>query len=63
MLAAFSDRRAGSLDRLRSLTPEQWQRAGYHPEFGRLTALDLAAYLTRHEQLHLPELEARVAGE
>jgi hypothetical protein len=62
MLAAFADRRAASLARLRGIPEEAWQRAGRHPEFGRMTALDLAAYLTRHEQMHLPELEARRAG-
>lgn len=62
MLAAFADRRAVSLARLRGVSRDGWQRAGHHPEFGRMTTLDLAAYLTRHEQMHLPELEARRTG-
>jgi len=48
-----------TIDRFSALTPAAWQRAGTHPEFGRMTVTQQLAYLVRHEQWHLAELEER----
>jgi hypothetical protein len=58
LVASFRTTRARTLSRLRGLTTAQWQRAGVHPEWGRLTVRHQMSYLARHEQSHLAELEA-----
>jgi hypothetical protein len=58
----FREQRKRTLTRFGSLAPEQWQRAGHHPEWGRLTVHRLLSQLARHERSHLAELEARREG-
>jgi len=41
---------------LRSLTPEQWERAGVHPERGRLTLREIVSLETEHERQHTEQL-------
>jgi DinB superfamily len=62
LVARLRDQRQRTLTRLGSLTPEQWRRAGHHPEWGRLTVHRLLSQLARHERGHLAELEARREG-
>jgi hypothetical protein len=62
LVARLRDQRQRTLTRFGSLTPEQWQRAGHHPEWGRLTIHRLLSQLARHERGHLAELEARREG-
>lgn len=40
--------RRATVTRFAAITPEDWQRAGVHPEFGRLTVTQQLAYLARH---------------
>ena len=59
MLEDLTQERQASIARFSALAPDTWQRAGTHPEFGRLTVTQQLAYLVRHEQWHLAEMEAR----
>ncbi len=63
MVERFLDARRATLSRLRSLSPEQWKRAGRHPEWGRLTVQQQLSYVALHEHSHLADLEARRLGE
>lgn len=62
LLAAYSAARRETLDLVGVLTEDDWQRGGYHPEWGRMTVLQQFSYLARHEASHLGELAARRAG-
>jgi len=62
LVARLREQRERTLIRFGALTPEQWQRAGHHPEWGRLTVHRLLSQLARHEHGHLAELEARREG-
>lgn len=55
-LAAYRRRRAESLDFLRRLTPEQWQRGCLHPTLGRVTFTDWTAIMAGHDDNHLSQL-------
>jgi hypothetical protein len=59
MLEDLTQARQATIARFSALTPDAWQRAGTHPEFGRMTVTQQLAYLVRHEQWHLAELEER----
>lgn len=61
LVEAFREARELTLRRVQALTPAEWQRTGYHPEWGRLTVLQQLSWLARHEQSHLAELERRRA--
>lgn len=50
--------RLATLDRLSGIRPEDWHRTARHEEFGRVTLLQQASYFARHEQYHLPRMEA-----
>jgi DinB superfamily len=54
--AAFGAARRETLALAATLSPEQWQRRGYHPEWGWLTVVQQLSYLARHEAGHLSEL-------
>lgn len=62
LLARYLELRRATLKRLRGLEGEQWQRAGRHPEWGRVTVLSQAAYFARHETSHLAQLLAATEG-
>ncbi|MGH7391992.1 MAG: DinB family protein [Candidatus Rokuibacteriota bacterium] len=62
LVARLRDQRERTLIRFGALAPEQWRRAGHHPEWGRLTVHRLLSQLARHERGHLAELEARREG-
>jgi len=51
--------RLATVAQFAEIAPAEWLRAGTHPEFGRMTVTQQLAYLVRHEQWHLAELEAR----
>lgn len=59
LLEDLAEARLATIARFAAIAPEAWQRAGSHPEFGRLTVTQQLAYLVRHEQWHLAELEER----
>lgn len=62
LLAAYVAERMSTLDLVAVLVRDDWQRGGYHPEWGRITVLQQLSYLARHEAGHLAELDARHAG-
>jgi hypothetical protein len=62
LVAWLREQRERTLIRFGALAPEQWRRAGHHPEWGRLTVHRLLSQLARHERAHLAELEARREG-
>jgi hypothetical protein len=62
LVANFREGRERTLTRLRGLRADQWERGGFHPEWGRITVRQQFAYLARHEQSHLGELAAACAG-
>lgn len=61
-LDAFQRRRQESLDFLRRLTPEQWQRGCIHPTLGRLTFTDWTAQMAGHDDNHLDQLRRALEG-
>ncbi len=61
-LAAFRRRREESLQFLRSLTPEQWQRGGIHPARGRITYGDFVTLMAWHDDNHLDQLKRALEG-
>jgi hypothetical protein len=52
--------RGRSLDLIRSLSPEQIQRGGLHPDVGRLTVADLLHEWVHHDGNHLRQALANV---
>ena len=61
-LTAFRRRREESLALLRSLTPEQWQRACLHPTGGRRTIESFVTMLAWHDDNHLDQLHRALEG-
>lgn len=49
------------LGRLRQLAPEQWRRAGRHPEFPRYDVQFQVEYMTYHEAHHIYQMLQRRA--
>jgi hypothetical protein len=54
--AAFRREREAVVARLAAISAEDWQRAGRHDEFGRVTLLQQAAYFAKHEHWHLAQM-------
>jgi succinate dehydrogenase flavin-adding protein (antitoxin of CptAB toxin-antitoxin module) len=67
LLGRYVELRERTVARLRGLTAAEWQRAGRHPEWGRITVREQAGYFARHEASHLAQLvaatEGRIPGE
>jgi uncharacterized damage-inducible protein DinB len=61
-LGAFRRRREESLDVLRKLSPEQWQRGGVHPARGRMTFGDFVTLMAWHDDNHLDQLKRALEG-
>lgn len=62
LAARFGELRATTLARLQGLARDDWQRAGNHPEWGRVTVLTQAAYFSRHQASHMAQLTAAAEG-
>ena len=58
LLTDFAEQRAASLQILRRLTPEQWQRPGYQPEYGELTIATWTEHWVEHDQTHINQIRA-----
>lgn len=56
VLADLFGRRSALLTQLEMLTPEQWQRPGYHPEQGAATVLDVAINAALHDIDHIEQI-------
>lgn len=55
-VSGFFALRAGNAAILSALPPDRMKRTGIHPEIGRLTVLELAARLARHDVNHLRQI-------
>ena len=62
-LAAFRQRRDESLALLRTLTPEQWKRAGIHATRGPFTINDFLTLMAWHDDNHLDQLRRALEGQ
>lgn len=58
ILERFAESREGLLARLEGLEAEAWWRTGQHTEFGEVTILQQASYFAKHDQSHLPQMDA-----
>jgi DinB superfamily len=61
-LAAFRQRRDESLALLRTLTPEQWKRAGIHATRGPFTINDFLTLMAWHDDNHLDQIRRALEG-
>jgi uncharacterized damage-inducible protein DinB len=61
-LGAFRQRRDESLALLRTLTPEQWKRAGTHATRGPVTVNDFVTLMAWHDDNHLDQLRRALEG-
>mgnify|MGYP003334176381 FL=1 len=62
LAAQIAELRSATIARLRSLPPEAWDRAGMHPEWGRVTVQTQTSYFGRHMASHMAQLSAAAAG-
>lgn len=58
----IADLRSATTDRLRALPAEAWNRAGMHPEWGRVTVQTQTSYFGRHMASHMAQLTAAADG-
>ncbi|HXK32958.1 MAG TPA: DinB family protein, partial [Dehalococcoidia bacterium] len=61
-LAAFRQRRAATLAQLQGLPAADWQRAGVHPQRGRLSIDDLVAMMAWHDEHRVAQLTRSLSG-
>lgn len=61
-LAAFGRRRGESLQFLRRLAPEQWQRGSIHATLGRVSFADWVAIMAGHDDNHLAQVKRALEG-
>lgn len=57
LLQDFRSRRESMLERISDLGYEDWNRPGWHQEFGEITVLIQASYMVKHEGYHLRQLD------
>jgi hypothetical protein len=62
VLARLHEQRADFLALLESLTPEQWERHGVHPETGDTTLRELAINVALHDLNHIEQIVKALAG-
>lgn len=55
-LQRFSEARSKTIQWLASLSPEQWERTGVHPEAGELTLAQIVERIPRHDENHLNQI-------
>jgi len=53
--------REANLRMFAQLTPEQWQRPGFHSERGKLTVRDLCRHMAAHDINHIEQVR-RILG-
>jgi len=62
-LELFRLLRAGNVQLLERLEPEQWECCGIHAERGRITIRDLAVHMTGHDANHVEQIRRLLADE
>jgi hypothetical protein len=60
-LEMFRLLREANLRMFAHLTPEQWQRHGYHSERGKLTVRDLCRHMAAHDINHIEQVRRILA--
>ena len=61
-LERFESARAANLERLASLTEQQWQRGGQQEGVGRVTLARIVEMIREHDQGHAREILALLGG-
>lgn len=61
-LSAFRTRRKETLEFLKRLKPNQWDRTGIHSKRGRMSIADTANLMAHHDKDHLEQLKRAIAG-
>jgi len=61
-LAEFEAQRQRLLTILSDLTPEQWERAGQHSEFGRITILGHTIHKVNHDAIHCAQIARQLSN-
>jgi len=56
-LARFEQERARLVEKLRKLTPQDWERSAEHPEYARYTIYIMFRHLFLHDQMHAYHIE------
>jgi uncharacterized damage-inducible protein DinB len=62
-ISAFRARREDTLQFLRGLKPEQWERACIHATRGRMTVKDYVGLMAAHDNIHLEQLKRALASQ
>ena len=60
-LSGFIAIRQQHLSVLSALTPEQWQRAGEHNEFGPITIFEMIVHKASHDAIHCAQIARQLA--
>jgi hypothetical protein len=61
-IAAFTAARRANLALIRSIRPEEWERAGTQDGVGPVALCDLPSMMAEHDASHRREIEAWLAG-
>jgi uncharacterized damage-inducible protein DinB len=62
-ISAFRARQEDTLQFLRGLKPEQWERACSHATRGRMTVKGYVGLMAAHDNIHLEQLKRALAGQ
>ena len=62
-IAAFRQRRQETLQFVKEIKPEQWERACIHAVRGRMTFRDYVNLLAGHDKIHLEQVKRAFAGQ
>lgn len=54
--ATYVDKRRTLIDRLKTLTPEQWDRSGTFPTGDRVTVVEMAVNIILHDHNHIDQI-------
>jgi uncharacterized damage-inducible protein DinB len=57
LLKQYRSSREETVNRLKSISAQDWWRTAQHDEFGQVTLLQQASYFARHERTHLPQIQ------
>ena len=56
-LAQYARERGEVVEKLRALTPRQWERTGRHPDYSRYSIFIMFRHLVLHDMLHAYRIE------
>jgi len=62
-ISAFRRRRQETLQFVKEIIPEQWDRACIHKVRGRMTLRDYLQLLAGHDKIHLEQVKRALAGQ